>query len=417
MFFKLARNSLLNRRGTVLLTVLSITISILVLLGVDHIRHEAKRNFSQTVSGVDLIVGARTGQVNLLLYSVFHIGNATNNIDWRSYQHVANDPNVAWTIPIALGDSHRGFRVLGTSADFFRHFRYGQQTTLVFADGKPFAQLLDVVIGAQVAAQLGYRVGDKIVLAHGLGSTSFSKHDDMPFTVSGILQPTGTPLDRTLQVSLEAIEAIHLGWQDGVRMPGRQPDATTLAQQDLTPRSITAFMVGLNSKIATFRLQRSINDYRGEPLLAILPGVVLTELWGTLAFVENTLQIIAWLVLAASLLGMCTMLLASMQERQREFATLRAIGAGPAFIWLAIELEILLMVATGMALALVLLGGGILALQGFISAHWGVFISADLLHPHTGLLLGAILLGALVLGCIPALRASLLALHGKLRPG
>jgi putative ABC transport system permease protein len=417
MFFKLARNSLLNRRGTVLLTVLSIAVSILVLLGVDHIRHEAKRNFSQTVSGVDLIVGARTGQVNLLLYSVFHIGNATHNIGWRSYQHVASDPNVAWTIPIALGDSHRGFRVLGTSADFFRHFRYGQQTALTFSDGKPFAQLLEVVIGAQVAAQLGYRVGDRIVLAHGLGSTSFSKHDDMPFTVSGILQPTGTPLDRTLQVSLEAIEAIHLGWQDGVRVPGQQPDAATLAQQDLTPRSITAFMVGLKSKMATFRLQRSINEYPGEPLLAILPGVVLTELWGTLAVVENTLQIVAGLVLVASLLGMCTMLLASMQERQREFAILRAIGAGPGFIWLAIELEILLMVITGMVLAVLLLGGGILALQGFISAQWGVFISADLLHPHTGLLLLSILLGALLLGCIPALRASLLALHGKLRPG
>lgn len=417
MFFKLARNSLFHRRGTVLLTVLSITLSILVLLAVDHIRHEAKRNFSQTVSGVDLIVGARTGQVNLLLYSVFHIGNATHNIDWRSYQHVASDPHVAWTIPIALGDSHRGFRVVGTSADFFRHFRYGQQTALAFSDGKPFAQLLEVVIGAQVAAQLGYRVGDRIVLAHGLGSTSFSRHDDMPFTISGILQPTGTPLDRTLQVSLEAIEAIHLGWQDGVRVPGHLPETTSLAQQDLTPRSITAFMVGLKSKMTTFRLQRSINAYPGEPLLAILPGVVLTELWGTLAMVENTLQIVAWLVLVASLLGMCTMLLASMQERQREFAILRAIGAGPGFVWLAIELEILLMVITGMVLALVLLSGGILALQGFISAQWGVFISADLLHPHTGLLLGAILVGSLVLGCIPALRASLLALHGKLRPG
>lgn len=414
MFFKLAWNSLRSRSSTALLTVISIAISVLVLLGVDHIRHEAKRNFSQTVSGVDLIVGARTGQVNLLLYSVFHIGNATNNIDWRSYQHVANDPNVAWTIPIALGDSHRGYRVMGTSTDFFSHFRYGQKQPLAFASGKPFAQLFDVVLGAQVAAKLGYRIGDPIVLAHGLGSTSFSQHDDLPFTVSGILKPTGTPVDQTLLVSLAGIEAIHVGWQNGVKMPGQTSRREALEAMDLTPRTVTAFMVGLQSKMATFRLQRAINDYPNEPLMAILPGVTLTELWGTMAIVENTLQIVAWLVLFASLLGMCTMLLASLKERQREFAILRSIGAGPLFIWLAIEVEILLMVVLGMALALLLLWSGILLLQLPVSEQWGLFISANLIHPHTGLMLAMIMGCALLLGCLPAIRASTLALHGKL---
>lgn len=415
MFFKLARSSLFNRRGTVFLTVLSITISVLVLLAVDHIRHEARRHFQQTVSGVDLIVGARTGQLNLLLYSVFHIGNATNNIGWDSYQHVAANPPVAWTLPIALGDSHKGFRVVGTSSDFFRHFRYGQQQSLVLNAGQPFHDLFEVVLGAQVAAKLGYQVGDRIVLSHGLGSTSFSQHDDLPFTVSGILKPTATPLDQTLLVSLEGIEAIHVGWQNGVRLPGRQGDPHALQQKDLTPDSITAFMVGLNSKMATFRLQRAINDYPGEPLMAILPGVTLTELWNMLAVMENTLRIVAWLVLAAALLGMCTMLLASLRERQREFAILRAIGAGPLFIWLAIEMEILLMAGASIALALILLWGGILLLQGPISEHWGLFISADLLHPHTGIMLAAILASALLLGCLPALRASVLALHGRLQ--
>jgi len=414
MFFKLAWNSLLSRSDTAILTVFSVAVSVLVLLGVDHIRHEAKRNFSQTVSGVDLIVGARTGQVNLLLYAVFHIGNATNNIDWSSYQQVANDPNVEWTIPIALGDSHRGYRVMGTSADFFTRFRHGQKQPLALAAGKPFSGLFDVVLGAQVAAKLGYGVGDPVVLAHGLGAASFSQHDDLPFTVSGILEPTGTPVDQTLLVNLAAIEAIHVGWQNGVKMPGQSPRRETLEAMDLRPRTITAFMVGLRSKMATFRLQRAINEYPQEPLMAILPGVTLTELWGTMAIVENTLQIVAWLVLFASLLGMCTMLLASLKERQREFAILRAIGAGPLFIWLAIEMEILLMVALGTALALLLLWSGILLLQNPVSEQWGLFLSADLIHPHTGLMLAVIMGCAMTLGCVPAIRASTVALHWKL---
>lgn len=417
MFFKLAWNSLRSRSATALLTVFSVAISVLVLLGVDHICHEAKRNFSQTVSGVDLIVGARTGQVNLLLYSVFHIGNATNNIDWRSYQHVANDPNVAWTIPISLGDSHHGYRVMGTTTDFFTRYHYGQKRPLTFAAGKPFDNLFDVVLGAQVAANLGYEIGDPIVLAHGLGATSFSQHDDLPFVVSGILKPSGTPVDQTLMVSLAGIESIHMGWQNGVKMPGQARSREALQNMVLTPQTITAFMVGLKSKMATFRLQRAINEYPREPLMAILPGVTLTELWGTMAVVENTLQIVSWLVLFASLLGMCTMLLASMKERQREFAILRSIGAGPLFIWLAIELEILLMVVLGMAVALFTLWVGIMLLQNSVSEQWGLFISADLIHPQTGVMLAVIVGCSLLLGCLPALRASTLALHGKLMRG
>ncbi|MAR90301.1 MAG: ABC transporter permease [Pseudomonadota bacterium] len=414
MFLKLAWNSLRSRGGTVILTIVSIAISILVLLAVDHTRHEAKRSFNQTVSGVDLIVGARTGEVNLLLYSIFHIGNATNNIDWRSYQQIADDPSVAWTIPIALGDSHRGFRVMGTTPEFFIYFRYGQNQPLAMAQGAPFTDLFDVVLGAQVAHRLQYRLGDPVVIAHGLGATSFSQHDDLPFKVAGILEPTGTPIDQTLLVSLAGIEAIHVGWENGVKVPGNTPPRDTLQTMDLTPQTITAFMVGLQSKMATFRLQRSINQYPREPLMAILPGVTLTQLWSTMAMVENSLQIVAWLVLCSSLLGMCTMLLASLKERQREFAILRSIGAGPGFIWLAIEMEILLMVLLGMAGAVLVLWSGILLLQTPISEHWGLFLSANLIHPHTGLLLAGIIGVALLLGCGPAIQATRLALHGRL---
>ena len=194
VFLKLAFKSLISRRGSVVLTFLAMTVSVFVILGVEHIRNQAKDSFYSTVSGADLIVGARTSSTNLLLYSVFRIGSATNNVSWESYLDITSDNKVRWAIPISLGDSHRGYRVMGTTLDYFEHFSYGKKRNLEFADGKPFYDLFDVVLGSQVARKLGYEIGDRLTLAHGIGKTSFSLHDDKPFKVSGILAPTGTPV-------------------------------------------------------------------------------------------------------------------------------------------------------------------------------------------------------------------------------
>lgn len=412
MFLNVAWHSLLNRKYTVLLTLISVAISTFVLLGVEHIRHEAKESFSKTVSGVDLIVGARTSQLNLLLYSVFRMGNATNNIAWESYRELAADPQVAWTIPISLGDSHRGYRVMGTTQDYFTHFRFAQNTPLSFAHGGPFSQLFDVVVGAEVAKKLGYHLNDEIILAHGLGQASFSVHDDHPFQVVGILRPTGTPADQTLYVSLEGMEAIHLNWKDGVKIPGKQITAHELeTTHDLTPKSITAYMVGLKSKMATFHVQRQVNNYAKEPLLAILPGIALTELWQMMRVMENTLRLISALVLFSSLLGLSTMLLSSIRERQREIAVLRAIGASPFFVFLIIQAEALLITLTGIIAAIFLLTMGILFTQTFLAEHYGIFIGQFSLNSQTLGVLGIIAASTLVLGLIPSLSAYRMSLH------
>lgn len=213
----LALRSLANRRTTALLTLCAIAVSVALLLGVQKLRTAARDGFANTVSGVDLIVGARSGQINLLLYSVFRVGDATANVSWETYQKVARRSDVAWTIPLSLGDSHRGYRVLGTNLDYFRHYRFAGGRELAFESGKPFADLYDAVLGAEVARALGYKVGDSVVIAHGLGNVSFAQHEDKPFRIVGILARTGTPVDRTVHVSLEAITAIHVDWQSGMR--------------------------------------------------------------------------------------------------------------------------------------------------------------------------------------------------------
>ena len=326
---RLALQSLRNRWLTALLTVLAIAVSVVLLLGVEKIRTGAKASFANTISDTDLIVGARSGGIQLLLYSVFRIGNATNNMTWRSYEQIAKRDEVAWIVPLSLGDSHRGFRVLGTSQEYFDHYKYRRSQNLKFASGKRFEDLFDAVVGADVAAELGYEVGDSIVVAHGIGKIVTATHEDKPFRVSGVLAKTGTPVDRTVHVSLEAIEAIHIDWQSGRRSTTRQISADDVRKLKLRPKAITAAMVGLKSKIQTFKLQRFIANYRREPLSAILPGATLYELWALIGTAETALLIVSVMVVITAILGMITMILATLNERRREIAILRSVGAGP----------------------------------------------------------------------------------------
>ena len=190
----------------------------------------------------------------------------------QSLNDIEARPEVAWVIPLSLGDSHRGFRVLGTTPDYFEHYRYRNRQPLGFTAGGPFDDLFDAVIGADVAAQLEYRLDDPIIVQHGIGALAGQDHDDMPFRVAGIIAKTGTPVDRTVHVSLEAIEAIHIDWQGGARKPGPGLTADQVRNLRLRPTAVTAAMIGVNSKIETFTLQRFVNEYRQEPLTAILPA-------------------------------------------------------------------------------------------------------------------------------------------------
>ncbi|HEU0061476.1 MAG TPA: ABC transporter permease [Hyphomicrobiaceae bacterium] len=402
---RLALQSLRNRWVTALLTVLAIAVSIVLLLGVEKIRTGARQSFADTISGTDLIVGARSGSLNLLLYSVFRIGNATNNVSWQSYQDILARPEVAWAVPLSLGDSHHGFRVLGTTGDYFKHYRFRQTQGLTFGAGAPFDDLFDAVVGADVAAALGYRVGDPIVVSHGLGSVSFIEHDDKPFRVSGILAKTGTPVDRTVHVSLEAIEAIHVDWQSGGRIPGQSVSADEVRGMDLKPKAITAALVGLKSKLATFRLQREINEYRAEPLSAILPGAALQELWGLVGIAETALTVVSAMVVATALLGMVTMILTTLNERRREMAILRSVGARPRTILALLMAEAGVLTLTGIALGIVLLYIGLLALQPYVDRSYGLNLPIDAPKPAELVSLLSIAVAGCLAGLLPALRA------------
>ena len=367
------------------------TISIFVLLGVEHIRKESKESFSSTISGTDLIVGARSGQLNLLLYSVFRLGSPVNNISWNSYQEIASSPDVEWTIPISLGDSHKSFRVLGTNNDYFTHFKYGKKQTLTFSEGIEFAETYDVVLGAEVAARLNYQLGDPIVLSHGIGDTSFSVHDQYPFTIVGILDPTGTPVDQTVHVKLEGIEAIHL--------------ESVTPNTELLPSSITAFMVGLKSRIATFRLQREINELEREPLMAILPGVALSELWRMMSMLESTLRLISAMVFIAALLGLAAMMASSIRERKKETHLLRIIGASPGFLFILFQIEALLVSLISIFAGSALLYASLAIAQKQIATKLGLHLGTNLFTNSSLVIAVSIILATTFVASLPAFQA------------
>ena len=448
--FGLAWKSLLNRRLTAGLIVASVAMSVMLLVAVDRIRAETRASFVNTISGVDLVVGARGGPLNLLLYAVFRVGDATSNISWASYQLVAARPEVAWSVPLSLGDAHRGYRVLGTTGDYFVHYRYGRDRELAFETGKPFANAREAVLGAEVAAALDYAVDDEIVVSHGIGDVSFVHHDDAPFTISGVLAYTGTPVDRTVHVSLAGIQAMHAepggqdhdhdhqGEEDGPdhddhhdhgddeghdddhhegrhdhddeshddheghdddhhedrhdheghddreahddheghddHLDAEDGQDHADAALERPPDAITACLVGLRSRPLALRLQRFVNEYDGEPLMAIVPGATLQQLWDLVGVAETALISVAVLVVAAGLIGMTTTLLAGLAERRREMAVLRAVGAGRGWVFALLIVESAMLAAAA-------------AIVGAAAAHGAMVAGRAVLEDRFGLAL------------------------------
>jgi putative ABC transport system permease protein len=419
----LAARSAWSRRFVLALVVSSIALATLLLLGLERIRSQVRDNFAQSVSGTDLIVGARTGPAQLLLYSVFRIGGATSNIAWTSVQDLAGHRAVAWVVPLSLGDSHRGFPVVATSAGYFEHFAHGDRQRLALAQGRPFDGVYDAVLGADVARRLGYGLGDRLVLSHGDGVLESSRHGDKPFTVSGILQPTGTPVDRSVHISLQGMEAIHQGWGPGMplRLPARQAasgtEAGSEAGADLTPRSVTAVLVGLKNRAAVFSVQRHVADYRREPLMAILPGVALDELWEGVAMGERALLAATALVTLVSLAGLVAVILAGLEQRRRELAILRAVGAGPAQVLWLLACEGMLVTLAGVAAGALFSQAVPWLLGGWLQARLGIGLQPAWPAVNEWLLMGAVLACGVAASLVPGYRAYRLSLADGLSPG
>tara|TARA_B100000579_G_scaffold225207_1_gene184390 strand:- start:633 stop:1799 length:1167 start_codon:yes stop_codon:yes gene_type:complete len=381
----------------------------MLYLSVEKIRTSAYASFTDTISQTDLIVGSRTSSIQLLLYSVFRIGNATNNITWESYEDIISREEVKWSVPISLGDSHKGFRVMGTTDEYFTRYKYRGGQSLEIQNGEHLDDLYDVVLGASVTEKLGYKIGDPLIIAHGL--SSFSKHEDQPFKVSGILKKTGTPVDNTVIVSLEAIEAIHVDWSSGAKTPGLETPIEIIRQMDLTPKNISGVLIGVNSKLQIFKLQRWVNEYSEEPLSAILPGVALQELWRVVGVVENVLIGISIVVIFTTLIGMTAIIFSSLNERRREMAIWRAMGATPTVILGLLMLEAFIVSFLSSVISTIFLFLLLIILQPWIDQTYGILISIEMFSVDELSVFVYFILAALLISLLPALRAYWLSIN------
>jgi putative ABC transport system permease protein len=404
ILLRLAFKSLRSRSLTTALTVFSIALSVMLLVGVDRLRDAAQAGFSGTLSRTDLIAGARGGGLPLLLSSVFHIGNASNNISWESYQHFAHHPAVAWTIPISMGDSYRGYRVVATDDNFYAHYHYRRNGSLRLAQGHTPEGIFDVVLGAEVAARLHHVLGQHIVLAHGVEDKSIFNHDATPFTVVGILAPTATPVDRSVYITLLGDEAMHFGWTDGTP-PAIGEEAPKLDPSKLKVDEITCFLIGAKSRISTLYLQREINTYKPEPLTAIIPAYTLQELWSLLDYADTALSLVSGAVLVVGLLAMLIALYTALNERRREIAILRAVGVHARQIFTLFLIESTLIAAVGTALGIVAVYALLFALRTTIENHFGLPIAIVGLSARVEWYAVATVVAGALLGTIPAFRA------------
>lgn len=443
----LALRSLGNRRLTSILTVISIALSVSLLVGVETIRRGVRESFAGTIRGTDLIIAPRGSSQQILLSTIFGLGTPPGTLSWETYERYVAHPAVRWTIPIMLGDSYYGYRVLGTTDAFYEHYRFRNDGQVTLADGALPVSDRDVVLGREVATVRRLAVGDEIALTHGLRGTGIMDHEEHPFRVVGILAPTFTPIDRTLFVTLEGIDAMHEGWENGVppmaAMPGaigEEPAAISeprpanggndvddhaddadpapadrgsplaaraspIADHDGHSHAINAFLVGANNRFESLQLKREVDTDSLEALSAVLPAVALTELWRNIGFAEDGVRLISFAVLLVGLLGMLVSLYSTLQERRREMAILRSLGAGPRRIaaLLVFESGLLALVGavTGVALvyALLILGGGI------AERHFGLFIPVTAPQRLEWTYLVGVVVAGVLVGLVPAWRA------------
>ena len=398
----LAFASMRARLLPIVLVILALTSSMALLLAVDRIKVATQNGFNQSLSGVDLVLGPRGSGIELMLYTVFHLGKPTNNITTETLKDITQNPKIDWAVPIALGDSHREFRVIATSSEYFQRIKFGGDQSLQFRDGVAFRELNQVVIGSAVADALGYTVGTPMFVTHGSGSLG-ELHDDFAFNVSGILAPTGTPTDQAIFVSLEGYELIHLGWTNGSQAISlKNIDVQQIPKERLYPKTITAAYLGLSSKLGLFQVARSINEYSEEAVSAIIPGVALAELWSIVGSVDSVFKLLNWLIIGISIIAMMTMTMTALESRMREMTILRALGATPLHLSSMILAEIALISGFSVLLAI-----GLVRVLTWVSvdllSEWaGIRIELIWITTNELLILGLIVLAGLIASLIPA---------------
>ena len=460
--FTLVIQSLLNRWLSCLLIILTLAFSISLFFTVSRIQESVRSSFQNTISGVDSVVAARGGNLQILLNSVFLIGEPNSTIRWSTFKDITDNNKMNWAVPISLGDSHKGYRVIGTTNNYFKEIKYSSEKDIEFLSGNSFNDVFDVVLGNAVANKLKYNIGAEIIIKHGLSDVGevhtfhsekenhsdhadhddhakHEEHDDhsdhtdhndhakheayddhadhsdhadegheghnhenLGFKVTGILKPTGTPIDNAVYVSLAGIEAMHKGWIGNQKVI--DVSIEQIMQSELKPKTISAIFVSLKNRTQVFQFQRDLLNYKEEAISSVMPGITLSRLWALTGNVDKAFKIITFFIIIIALLGMIAMTIAGLNGRRREMAILRSVGASPTNIvsLLLVESIIISLIscAIGYILMIVIFSIG----KDYLQNNYGIFINSFSIKNYDLQMIISIICAALIATIVPAIQ-------------
>jgi len=334
------------------LNILLLTLSVATLVILVLFSSQLSERFARDAQGIDLVVGAKGSPLQLILSSIYQVDVPTGNIPLETVDMLRGDPTVAQVIPLALGDSFRSYRIVGTESAYVNH--YGGE----MAQGRMFEAPFEAVIGAQVARGTGAGLGQKFEGSHGTAGDG-QAHEETPFEVVGILAPTGTVLDRLIVTPVSSVWAAH-GFGPG---PDEDHDAAHGDHEDEAAHAeptleVTALLVKYRSSLAAVRLPSFIN--RQTQLQAAAPAVEMTRLLSLLGVGIDAVRAFAVLLMITSGLSIFVALYSALRQREGDMAMLRVMGARPPAIFGHIVLEGVLLAAAG-ALLGVIVGHGVVA--------------------------------------------------------
>jgi len=352
--FYLTYKSIQNRKITFLLSVLSITISVVLLLGVDKAVKSSKAHFINTINSTDIIVASSNGSLDILLNLVFHLSDPLKEMNYKSFEDIKNFKEVAWGVPLALGDSFKGFDVISTDENYFKYYRYSSSKPLSFSQGRGLVGFWDIVLGSKVAKKLHLKVGDTIHLSHGHGHHKHT-HKNRVFKVVGVLNKTMTPNDESVFMQLKADEAIHIEWQSG-HFVDMHISSEKLSHMKIKPKHISGMLLGLKNRSAILGVEDKVNHYKGENLKAVIPAKALSKLYKLMKNLQDLLMIISSAVFIAAIFTMLSSMYSTLNERRREIAIFRSLGASAKDVFLLFAFESFLVVFSGVVFGVILVG-------------------------------------------------------------
>jgi putative ABC transport system permease protein len=398
----IVRRSLRQHMLSTVVTVVSVALGVGLVMSVFSLSTQSRKAFAGGPAGFDAVLGARGSQLQLVMNTVFHLETSPGNIPWAMYDEVARNPAVEVAIPYAVGDNYRGFRIVGTTPEIFTRFEYqaGQKLT-PRKGGRVFdPELREAVVGSTVAIQTGLRVGSQFNPVHGFGSKG--KEHDTDYTVVGILESTNSPSDRVIWIPIDGIFRMedHVLLGAGTRYvpkPG--------VEIPVEHKEVSAVMLKLNDDAAGFMLQSAVNRQGKVATLAWPIDQVIADLFNKLGWVTEVLRLVAYLVMVVAAGSILASIYNTMNERRREFAILRALGARRSTVFSVIVLEsatiALLGSLAGLGVYLAILGGA----GAIVREQTGVVLELFQFHPVLVLApVGMTLLGALA-GLLPAFKA------------